>query len=880
MIRTLRIFRYKTLAMASCFFLLATTAGAQLSVSTTMTPQQLVQNVLTGTGVTVSNITYSGIAGSIGHFTTGANPTNLGLASGVVMSTGLVNGTPGIGGPVSGFVSNTNGTGSDPQLQTLIPGFTINDASVLQFDFVPLADTIKFRYVFASEEYPEWVSSSYNDVFGFFVSGPNPAGGNYTNYNIARIPGTTLPVTIDNVNAGSYSVYYVNNEAIGGTSIVYDGFTTVFTAWCRVVPCMTYHLKLAIGDAGDSAYDSAVFLQENSFSTSAVTIQTFYTVPSAGGGNNAVEGCSDAVISFSLPNASSVPYPISYSIIGTATNGTDYTTIGNSVVIPAGQDSVNLTIHPIMDGLPEGTETVTLVVQTTVCGGSDTVTINIIDNAPIQLASSNDTLVCGDPATIYVLASGGQSPYTYLWDNGAGNAYSSVVSPAATTTYAVTVTDVCGATETESVTITVSSGNANAGPDQWICIGQSTTLTASGGNNYLWNTGANTPSIQVQPVVTTTWVVTVSSACDGVDSVTVFVNPLPVVTASANPQGITYGNTSTICATGGGTYLWTCSPPDPSMAGQTTNPCITVSPVDNTIYMVTVTDTNGCSNVDTASVTVFPEYPVVDFYAYPLDGCEPLMVNFVDSSSKVAPNAVYYWDFGNGTFSYDPNPVALYDHHGTYSVSLTITNPGNFASTLVKPAMITVYEKPVAVFSSVPQNYTTILDPTFVFYDNSIGEPVHWHWDFGDGNWDSTQNVIHNYSDDDVYFHFPLLEDTGTYTVTLIATTIHGCSDTAVKQVRVEADHALYIPNAFTPNNDEKNGLFLPQGYGVLTENYQMVIYNRWGQQVFYTQNPLEGWDGKSGSRLCETGAYTYVIRYMDARRIIHKVKGFVHLFY
>ena len=103
----------------------------------------------------------------------------------------------------------------------------------------------------------------YNDVFGFFVSGPNPAGGNYTNYNVARIPGTAVPVTIDNVNSGSYSSYYVNNGT--GLTVVYDGFTTVLTAWCLVTPCNQYHIKIAIGDAGDGAYDSGVFLEENSF---------------------------------------------------------------------------------------------------------------------------------------------------------------------------------------------------------------------------------------------------------------------------------------------------------------------------------------------------------------------------------------------------------------------------------------------------------------------------------------------------------------------------------------------------------------------------------------------------------------------------------------
>jgi hypothetical protein len=184
---------------------------AQLTVSTALTPSQLVQNVLTGTGVTVSNITYSGVPGSIGMFTTGAIPTNLGISSGIIMSTGLVNGTPQIGSGAVNFASTDNfGTG-DIDLQNLIPTYAVQDASVLQFDFIPLSDTIRFKYVFASEEYPEWVGSAFNDVFGFFVTGTNPLGGNYSAYNIAKIPSTTIPVAINNVNSGSYPQYFIDN---------------------------------------------------------------------------------------------------------------------------------------------------------------------------------------------------------------------------------------------------------------------------------------------------------------------------------------------------------------------------------------------------------------------------------------------------------------------------------------------------------------------------------------------------------------------------------------------------------------------------------------------------------------------------------------------
>ena len=242
-------------------FLFVNNSYSQLIINANQTPTQMADEII-GSGVTFSNPTFSGAPNSNGIFTTGGTSTNLGMASGIILSTGWA--SDALGPNNSGSLGQTNGTGSDPQLASLIPGYTINDACFLKFDFIPWGDTIKLRYVFGSEEYPEWVGSSFNDVFGFFITGINPDNGTYTNLNIALIPGTILPVTIDNVNNASHSQYYVDNT--NGTTIQYDGFTTVLTAWCKVKPGTQYSIKIAVGDAGDSAYDSAIFLEKGSLS--------------------------------------------------------------------------------------------------------------------------------------------------------------------------------------------------------------------------------------------------------------------------------------------------------------------------------------------------------------------------------------------------------------------------------------------------------------------------------------------------------------------------------------------------------------------------------------------------------------------------------------
>ncbi|HPF01407.1 MAG TPA: choice-of-anchor L domain-containing protein, partial [Bacteroidales bacterium] len=273
----------------------------QLTVTSGLTASQYV-DFLVGSGITYSNAVYTGDPAAIGKFVTGATPTNLGLSSGVIMSSGYVNGTgtEAIGSAAINFVSTpfTN-TYTDANLQSLIPSYTVEDATKIEFDFIPVSDTIKFRYVFGSEEYLEWVSSSFNDVFGFFISGPNPAGGAYSSNNIARIPGTALPVTIDNINTGSYSQYYVDNEGLGGTTIVFDGFTTVLTAWALVTPCVQYHIKLAVGDAGDQSYDSGVFLEANSFSSPTLNVSTTYVNETTIGSFAMEAGCNDVTTCFS-----------------------------------------------------------------------------------------------------------------------------------------------------------------------------------------------------------------------------------------------------------------------------------------------------------------------------------------------------------------------------------------------------------------------------------------------------------------------------------------------------------------------------------------------------------------------------------------------------
>ena len=233
------------------------------------TADSLVRNILLDEGVTISNARFNGLNGvidcnNVGIFETASFPTNLGMESGIILASGGISVAVGPNYEDGLSVPTACGGYYDNDLAS-IASSTTNDVAVLEFDFVPWDDVLSFSFVFGSEEYMEFVGTEYNDVFGFFVEGANPAGGYYEHQNMALIPGTTEVVSINNVNLNYNSEYYINNA--GGFTIQFDGFTTLIEVSFDVVPMSNYHIKMAICDVGDSMYDSGVFLEAHSFST-------------------------------------------------------------------------------------------------------------------------------------------------------------------------------------------------------------------------------------------------------------------------------------------------------------------------------------------------------------------------------------------------------------------------------------------------------------------------------------------------------------------------------------------------------------------------------------------------------------------------------------
>jgi hypothetical protein len=633
-------------------------ASAQLTVEGGFTPEQIVEQ-LVGTGVQVSNITMD--CPDISYGTFNGEFSDLGINEGILLTSGDINVAPGPNdSPSVGDDSNPAFDDNDPDLDALLTeGEGTHDACVLEFDLVPYSNTLSFNYVFGSEEYEEFIDD-FNDIFAFFISG----GSEYPiPVNIALVPGTSTPVSIDNVNGGNPDIpgdtgdnaeYYISNPEGFETTVQYDGFTVVLTATAQVTPCETYHLKIAIADALDSAYDSGVFLQANSLSTNYVEIEASAVSLTSDEVDAAVEGCVNGLITFSSSEPFDTDFPIEFSLSGTAVQGVDYTVPTTTTVIPAGESSVSIPITVLEDNLAEGIESINITfVLDLACGINPIVqnaTLNIEDVVPVTV-SEDVTLEPGQSTQL--TATGGDGSYTWSPPLGLSNPNSAnpFATPIQTTTYTATST-IGSCTLSDQVTVTIQTcdpaTDPNAGTIQLnsnrICSGSAVNATAAGSalnspedvlvfvlhnsatndlnaanfQLYSWNTTGTFNNDATYPTNTALYITSIAGDDDGSGfpdltdpcisispaEEVVFLNPIVITVDeycdwNAAPNGIFY---ITVYATGGlpeyeagATYTMNG---DINVSGLLPNESRTQQFEGSTAtqqYSVNVSDGNGCN---------------------------------------------------------------------------------------------------------------------------------------------------------------------------------------------------------------------------------------------------------------------------------------------
>ena len=598
-------------------------ANAQITINNTLyTTNQLVNGVLvpTGSGTVVSNVAYQGVYNvsnkyQVGYFTTATTTlVQMGFTSGVVLSTGNTSDIPLTLGSdpraaaqmSTGYTSTcANGeirqTGTCPvyinDVDVLAGAYNYFNASILEFDFVPVTNFAQFRYIFGSEEYEDnsgvinYQCSSYNDKFGFLISGPGITGGQgYTNdaKNIARLANGS-EVSINSVNNGvvgssggapsaakcqAANSGWVQNVStaeylgsIDGTEL--NGNTRILTAQQNgLTPGQTYHIKLIVTDVSDGAYDAVVYLEAGSFITSST----------------ANAGANQSLCSNSTTLNASAPTSGNWSVVS-----------GNASFANASSPSSSVT------GLSIGANVLKW------SNGTDSATVTVTVNTPPNITpSSTLTLTCATTPGI-ISASSNAAGATYNWSGAGilfgGNTSTPTVNLAGT--YSVTVTNPstgCSATSSVLVNENTTAPNVSlASSGSLTCTTSSVIITASSTTNgatYNWGSGSNSSTLTVSSTGTySTTVTDPGNGCTASASLT--------VTSNGGAVNFTHIDSNTTCGSNNGSISVTVtagnSPYTYNWSNGNNSP--TISNLTAGTYSLTISDQSGCSATTTISIS-------------------------------------------------------------------------------------------------------------------------------------------------------------------------------------------------------------------------------------------------------------------------------------
>jgi gliding motility-associated-like protein len=512
--------------------------------------------------------------------------------------------------------------------------------------------------------------------------------------------------------------------------------------------------------------------------------------------------------------------------------------------------------------------------------------INEPDTLSYIISTEDATCYNYDDGEAVINVAGGTLPYNYLWPNGETS--NTMTNGAGN--YQVTVTDdndcriVANAQIGQPSQMLIQSlGNRQ------ICIGQSTNIGAqvTGGSpyyNFYWQgsdgTSYNSHLFQVSPVETTTYNVTVtdSHSCTAVkQNITVNVYPeLEISAIVTSYDTVCEGEPAIIIVDviggNGGPYQLQLD------NGQIVASPFSIYPEETSYIHITASDNCGTPSVsDSIKITVMPTPPNV-FTSDRIESCAPGLISF----SELSPNQgqFYLWNFGDNGFANIKNPTHIYRNEGTFDVSLTVKSDYGCENTRIIQEMITIHPKPIASFYMEPEN-TTILKPEVQFTNLSV-DAFQQFWFFGDGYSSLYVNPRHTYA------------EMGEYEIKLIVESEHGCMDTTYRTLFIEGVHTFYAPETFTPNGDGVNDCFRVCGTGIDPNHFKMVIYDRWGNRVFYSEEynidakcdacSNGAWDGTNngdrnkGDAYLPTGNYTWHCEYKDWNGITYEKNGLVRI--
>ena len=856
--------KVRLITLLLCSLLSSPVAFSQLTVNPNQTAVVLA-NKLAGPGITISAPVLTCAGAANGTFRSVTTPIM--IDSGIVLVTGKAISTIGL---ESTNANTGNGTAGDADLTALVPGTTTNDACVLQFDFVPNGDTVSFNYQFGSEEYNNSTCGRYNDVFAFFISGPGIAG----TQNMALVPGTTIPVTVNSINNGipgppgfpgfcniinctsmgpgsPFTSFYIDNT--GGTQVTYKGYTTKLRAAHNVIPCNSYHLKIAIADASNALYDSGVFIEAGSLETNNYFFSDADSLGHTinGTAHTIVKGCSPATVNVQSTRPSGVPYTVNFTYGGTAVQGVDFSG-PSSAVMPAGSTATTISIAPLATAIG-GPKTIEIYLQSPFsCGGyTDTVLIHIIDSATASIIS-HDTAICMGEA--FQILTTGTTGLLYNWTPATGLSNPTVMNPVAaptgTTTYVMTATlPLSGcAPIVRSINVTVNTTTISIiTPDTSVCDGASVQIVSNGtpGLVYNWTpaAGLNDPAVQnpiATPTTTTTYslTATLTGSCPAYAHVTIAI-AIPTINILTPDTAICVGGTVGLRVDGDASFIyhWT---PDTYLDNADLKEPVSMPTADIAYELTAMVPGTACRITDHVSVTILPQVIAEASGSKSVCLNDPIPLY----ATPTGGNYSYQWAGPEGFISAMQNPFvtnATPQHAGIYSVIVTdnITTCSGTDTAVIVVGNAALAIQNMTVSQTIPFGSSIQL-----FAENAL----QYTWTPNDGSLNNPN--VNN----------PVATPLKTTTYMLYAHSAEGCLDTASVTISVVNEDDILIPTAFTPNGDGLNDVFRVVNLG----NFKLVemsVFNRWGQVVYHNNGDANnGWTGMFNNALMDMGTYSYLI--------------------
>jgi len=513
--------------------------------------------------------------------------------------------------------------------------------------------------------------------------------------------------------------------------------------------------------------------------------------------------------------------------------------------------------------------------------GCDSVVSITVTESPLIAANITTTqATCNQSnGTATANPTGGTPAYTYAWSATSNQALSNTpqVTNLSAGTYTVTITDQnnCSTTGTTTI-IEIATPSISTSTTPINCHGETGTITttATGGAmpyTYSWNTTPVQTTPTANNLIAGIYTVTVTDNNNCINSETVTITEpdlLQVTVTSIINTSCNEANGSATTTTAGGvgpyTYSWVGNTaPIPAPTLPLTADITALIPGT---YTLTVTDQNNCQS--TTGLTIGPSTaPSALFSTTPQQGCNSVCIDLQANTVNTNSSLTYNWSFehtdntgntsnhqptGNNNNNNNPQTSICFDAPGSYHAKLTVTDNNGCTASTTQNKVAEVYPTPIASFTMTPTK-TSIFDPLITF-TNTSSNISSLEWSFGDEQ--NTSSTVTNPE-----FRY---ESSGKYCPSLKVSNSYGCVDSTTSCLEIIPEFTFYAPNSFTPDGNKTNEGWSPKGIGIDENNYELTIYDRWGELIFQTDTWGEEWDGTVNGTLVQIDTYIWKVNFKD----------------